>query len=201
MWFWSKFGGAALMVGGVAAAGATGGASLSLVGAGANMISNDVKKDAAKKAADQQTAAGDKAIATQQAAAKKAEAAYAPYTSGSANTMGALNAYMGFPNATLGAGGIGDSTAPGALPASVQTGAGVRTPGDVTPQAANTKAVPRDPAATPQTQAAQATQSSYTLGGLQNGGMVKMQAPNGTVKLVPREQAPFYAQRGAVEMA
>ena len=63
-------------------------------------------------------------------------------------------------------------------------------------------AVARNPGATPQTQAAQNNASSYggTLGGV-GGGLVQMRAPTGATQWVPRAQAPFYAQRGAVEVS
>jgi hypothetical protein len=201
MGFWSKLGGYAMMVGGVAAAGYTGGASLSLVGAGANMVANDEKKEGAKKAAAQQEAAANKAIATQEKAAQASTAAYKPYTQTGSAAMGALGSFMGLPS-TMSAsppGGVVDDTVVGSLPAATQQGLGVRAPGSPTPT--GRAAVTRE-GATPQTQAAQATASGYggTLGGMAGGGMVQMRAPTGMTQWVPREQAPFYAARGAQEV-
>lgn len=205
MGFWKKFAGYAMMVGGVAAAPYTGGASLSLVGAGANVVANDEKAEGAKKAASQQEAAANKAIGTQQQAATATQQAYQPYTQTGSAAMGALGSFMGLPASygqTGGAGPPGSDVALGALPAATQTGLGVRAPGEDAPTG---MAVPRTPGAagaTPQTQAAQANASSYapTLGGV-GGGMVQMRSPVGTTQWVPRAAVPFYAQRGAVEVA
>ena len=210
MGFWTKLGGAAMAIGGVAAAIPTGGASLALVPAGMGMIANDVKKEGAQKAAGQQEAAANKAIATQQQAAKATTQAYQPYTQTGGAAMSALGSFMGLPASFgassggmpapvgMSAGGIpSDDLQVGSLPAATQQGLGVRTPGTPAQQPTGT-AVPRNQSGTPHTQAAQSNASGYnTLGGMAGGGMVQMRAPTGQASWVPREQAPFYAAKGA----
>lgn len=203
MGFWKKFAGYAMIAGGVGAAAFTGGASLALVGAGAKVLGEDAKAEGAEKAAEQQQTATEKAIATQQTAAKAAQQSYQPYTQMGNTALSSLGQYMGFPAASGGAGAAGaPGVSVGAMPAGMQQATGVRP--DTTesaPAQAPRYGVPRDGAATPQTQAAQQSQSSYNLSGLQNGGLVQMRAPTGDVQMVPPEQVAYYEQRGARRVA
>lgn len=205
MGLWSKVSGWGMMIGGVALAGPTGGASLAMVPAGASILSADEKKDAAKQAGAQLEDASAQAIATQAQARDQAAAAFQPYTQTGSAAMGALGSFMGLPPGGAGAGSpmtgapAGGAASVGALPAGTQQGLGVRA---ASPTPATGTAVPRPPgAATPQTQGQQQTASSYApLGGAAGGGLVQMRAPTGQTSWVPRAQAPFYAQRGAVEV-
>lgn len=207
-------GGWALIAGGVVAAPFTGGASLAAVPLGAQMLSGEAQKEAAKKAETQLTAAGDKALATQEVAARQNIAAFQPYTQTGSAAMSALGNYMGLPNfGTVGQGPLASGFTGGVqtqaggvpvplgdLPAGAQQAVGVRAPSPPTPTG---QAVARTPAAaaTVQTQAAQQNASGYTpLGGVGASGLVQMRAPTGQTQWVPRSQAPFYAQRGAVEV-
>ena len=125
--------------------------------------------------------------------------------------MSALGSFMGLPSTfgqpppsaqgPLASGFTGGVPSVGDLPAGTQQALGVRTP-SATATPAGT-AVPRAtaPGTTVQTQGAQQTASGYTpLGGVGAGGLVQMRAPTGQTSWVPRSQAPFYAQRGAVEV-
>ena len=211
MGVWSRVAGYGMMAGGVALmftpAAAAGPA---LMAGGGAVLAGDAQKEAAKKAETQLTGAGNQAIATQTAARDQAAAAYAPYTQGGSAAMGALNSYMGLSTPPPGAGtatgppgpwaaGLGPTgLQTGALPAGTQQALGVRS---ASPTTTVGTAVPRNPgAATPQTQAAQQTATGYRPLGSLNAGFVQMRAPDGATQWVPRQQAPFYAQRGAVEV-
>ena len=216
MGLWSKVGGGLMMIGGVALTAATGGAAApigaGLVAGGAKVMAAGEQKDAAKKAEAQLQAASNKAIGTLETAKAESQKAYQPYTANGAAAMGALGDFMGLPTGTsqapsaqgpLASGFTGGVPSVGDLPAGTQQALGVRTP-SATATPAGT-AVPRaglaGPAATVQTQGAQQTASGYTpLGGVGAGGLVQMRAPTGQTSWVPRSQAPFYAQRGAVEV-
>ena len=206
MGLWSKVGGAAMIVGGVALAGPTGGASLAMIPAGAGVLSADAKKEAAKKAGAQLETASNKAIATLETARRGSEAAYAPYTQTGANAVSALNDFMGLPSIAP------SSSAQGPLASGFTGGIGAAgSPGSRTPsptaEMTGRVGVPRDAElmptpGTPEMRAAQQTASGYTpLGGVGAGGFVQMRAPTGQTSWVPRQQAPFYAQRGAVEVS
>jgi len=210
MGLWSKVAGYGLIAGGVVAAPFTGGASLAAIPAGAGILAADEKKEAAKKAETQLQAASQQAMATQTQARDAAARAFQPYTQTGAAAMGALGSYMGLPNFAQPASGQGPLAAgftggvpaqAGELPAGTQQALGMRT-ASPTSEPTGRAAVPRAPgAATVQTQGAQQTASGYTpLGGVGAGGFVQMRAPTGQTSWVPRAQAPFYAQRGAVEV-
>jgi len=194
------------MAGGVAGAAFTGGASLALVPAGAGVLAADEKKEGAKKAEAQLETASTKAIATQMQARDEAKQAYAPYTQLGANSASALNDFMGLPTLSPTAPQQGPlaSGFTGGVPAAGSPGS--RTPSP-TAEMTGRSGVPRDPAlmptpSTPEMRAASQTASGYTpLGGVGAGGLVQMRAPTGQTSWVPRSQAPFYAQRGAVEVA
>lgn len=216
MSLWSKVAGIGMMAGGVALAATGVGTAFApaLIAGGAGVMSADAKKDAAKKAETQLQAASNKAIGTLETAKAESAKAYAPYTANGAAAMGSLGDFMGLPTGTSQApvgqgplasgftGGVsGGVPSVGDLPAGTQQALGVRTP-TATATPAGT-AVPRAtaPGATVQTQGAQQTASGYTpLGGVGAGGLVQMRAPTGQTSWVPRQQAPFYAQRGAVEV-
>jgi hypothetical protein len=202
MGLWSKVAGWGMMIGGVALAVPTGGASLGLVGAGTAVLAADEQKEAAKKAEKQLETASNKAIGTLTQAKNESAQAFKPYTQAAPRPeMSALGNFMGLGSTygQIGAGPQGGEMPVGALPAGTQQALGVRTSGVPT----GTTAVARNPGATPQTQAAQASASSYapTLGGMAGGGLVQMRAPTGQVKWVPREQAARYTQAGAVEVS
>ena len=205
---WSKVAGYSMMIGGVVAAPYTGGASLALTAAGGKVLSADEQKEAAKKAEAQLTTASNKAIGTLTQAQRASEAAYAPYTQMGAGAVNALNSYMGLPPLASAAGPpgkAGPQPRDGVPFAPVPAGMDI-TRRQATPETATgSLGVPRDEALmptpnTPELRAAQQTASSYVpLGGL-NAGLVQMRAPDGTMQYVPRQQAPFYASRGAVEV-
>lgn len=177
------------MVGGVVAAPYTGGASLGLVQAGANVVANDEKAEGAKKAAAEQEKATQAAIKTQQDAARTSQQAFQPYTQTGSAAIGTLGSMLGLQTGPMASGATGP-------PVTMQ----------LTPEAAaettgtGRMALPRED--TPQARATQQTRSSYggaSLGDMA-GGMVQMRAPTGEVRLVPKAQAPFYAERGALEL-
>jgi hypothetical protein len=193
MGFWKTVGGIALAAGGIAAAGATGGASLSLVGVGASMVGNSVKEDAAKKAAKQAIAAGDKAIATQQAAAQQAGQAYSPYTQQGQQAVNTIGSLMGFApssgTAPPGSSGIG------AMPTGMQQAVGARPVAEM-PTGGTSQAVPRGPE--PLEAAARQTQSTYQpMASLGGASTVRMRAPDGEVAMIPMTQVNHYRQLGA----
>jgi len=210
MGLWSKVLGYGMMAGGVAGAAFTGGASLALVPAGAGVLAADEKKEGAKTAEAQLETASNKAIATQTQARDAAAAASAPYTQTGGAAMSALGSFMGLPTTAPSAqgplasgftGGIGPGVAVEA-PGKTDKGLGLQVPSSEA-ELTGRAAVPRTLAApTVQTQGQQQTASGYTpLGGVGAGGLVQMRAPTGQTSWVPRPQVPFYAQRGAVEVA
>lgn len=174
-----------------------------LVGTGASIVAGDIAAEGAKDAAEEQKKAADKAIATQKVAADKAEQAFTPYQQTGHAALGQLGQFMGFPSTGTAAGTAGGISL-GALPANAQADVGLR-PGMETPG----KAIARNPAAgagTPQAQAAMQSQSGYqptgqSVGMFAGGQLVQMKAPTGETSWVPKTQAPFYAQRGAIEVA
>lgn len=191
MGFWTQAAGYGMMIGGVAAAPYTGGASLALLQGGAGVLAADKQKEGAKKAATEVQGGIDKATQTQVEARDAMNRAYAPYTGLGASAANALGLGMGLP--TLGAPAeTGTTLTP-------KPGQGALAPDrldDATPTGRS--ALPRDGGATPQTRAQQQTESSYTptLGGV-GGGLVQMRAPTGEVAWVPRDKAAIYQQRGA----
>lgn len=198
MGFWSKLGGYAMMVGGVAAAPYTGGASLALVGAGANVVGNDMKKEGTEKAADQLTAANKQAMATQEQGKRDALQAYSPYTQTGAAAMGTLGSLMGLP--------VGTTVPGGALPAGTQIAAGMRDAPESLIEDGPTgrAAVPRDAANSPQATAMIRSASGYgsSLGGVRRGGLVQMRAPRGgETQWVPPDQVEHFTRLGATEIA
>jgi hypothetical protein len=196
---WTKFGGYAMMVGGVAAAPYTGGASLALVPAGARMVQSDQEQQGVKEAQGAQDAMMTKGIHTQVDARDAMNAAYAPYTSLGAGAASALGAGLGIPVATLGAPAGSGTGAARAAPLNPAGSPGSRQP-SADAEMTGQQAVPRDAANTPtvQARAGYQTQSGYapTLGAAA-GPMVRMRAPTGQTKLVPQEQVALYQQRGA----
>jgi hypothetical protein len=178
-----------------------------MVSAGGGVLAADAKKEGAEKANEQLQAAGDKAIGTLTQARDQSAAAYAPYTQSGANAMNALNTYMGLPTIPTGGASTGPPLAigPGTpvdTTGKTDKGLGLHVPSSDA-EMTGRQGVPRSIAApTAQTQAIQQTASGYTpLGGVGAGGFVQMRAPTGQTSWVPRQQAPFYAQRGAVEVS
>ena len=205
MGVWKKIAGWGLIGSGAALAPFTGGASLAAIPAGANILGADQKAEGSEKAASQQQAAIQQGIKTQEQARDAMQQAYAPYTTIGGQGMEALGDYMGLPGLGALAGpqtpwGTGMGTGVNLTPL---PGQGVKAPGFRVPsddaELTSRQPVPRDAAgsAVPQARASFQTQTGYTPTLGNTGGLVRMRAPTGEVKWVPREQASHYAQRGA----
>lgn len=202
MGFWSTAAGIAL--GGVGVA--TG--NPALIGMGASIATGGMAADASRRAAETQSQAADRALANQQQvydtsrgaateAYNRSNAVLAPWVTTGSSAMGSLGGLLGLPPASS---GVTDALSPlaspqGAIPTPAGVGVGL--------DAGGAPVNPRSPAAAEApARAAMSTQSGYaaprskTLGALA-GGLVTLQAPDGTMQAVPAGQAEFYVSKGA----
>lgn len=157
--------------GGWIAAPFTGGASLAVTEPIAQTIET---KDAQKKIVQQQQQGTNQALA-----------AYQPYIQTGAAAQNTLAGLMGLPTTPTANGQGGVFNYPIATGPASDIPRGLPTSGTLMP------AMPTPSQASEAGQAsAQARSSSY-------GGMVRLQAPDGTVELVPADQAEHFMSRGA----
>lgn len=179
MSLWGKLAGIGLGVAGVV----TG--NPALIAAGGSVLAGDVAATASKDAARTQAAAADRAMGVQRQVYDDARATLSPYTALGASAAGSLGSLLGLP-----AGGGGMVTAPaGAAAATAPALAG--TAGAPGPGMVGAVEGKRDP------------MNASGYGGGRGGsiaslsGVQMLEAPDGTVKAVPRDRAAFYLRRGA----
>lgn len=162
------------------------------------------QNDAAKKAAEQQTSAGDKSIALQREMYEQSRADLAPYRNTGGAAMGTLGSLMGLPTGGSGADAAADPSAPpvGANPN--------RRPfsGDPVGHAQpRTEPLPGKQARLADARRVQAGASQQASSSFapradgargQGGGLVRMQAPDGRVVLVPSAKVQEATSQGGV---
>lgn len=161
-------------------------ANPALVAGGASVVAGDIAAEGAKKAAKQQEDAALAAKTTQEAAAKTSAAAFQPFQATGQAAYSTLGSMLG----------LAPAAQAGGSPSSLSSTTGMAS------DAGTRMGVPRDAGDEPQQRAARQSQSSYapTLGDMASGDVVQLRAPTGEVAMVPRAQAPFYVERGAVEL-
>jgi hypothetical protein len=189
MSLWGKIAAGAVAVGGSFIPGV--GPALAIPAA-ASILAGDNAAGASKDAAKTLSAAGDKALAANEAIYRDtrgvqdrvynaSQASFAPYMDIGGRAVGSLGQLLNLPpgaTSAAAAGGVPAPQAPGASAAEMAVArGGVGT--------------------TPNARAAAQNASTYrgTLGGA--AGVVPLVGPDGTTRTVPAAQAPFYISKGA----